>query len=208
MNRTFLLQGILAENADAARAHVWTFDRATVFGEIKNRLWRGGGSVPRDPIRHARDDDLILPIEPDDWRAAKLGRILKHLGLGFSGPPSEAELVDLCLQAEARAVALLARLEGPGAAKKDGVPFSGKSVLDLSRYVLRRMFEQLDASFALKPVEERERVAADIAQQLADLACDPIACLRRNGRIQRRSAGFESGEAAVPASLGISRTGR
>jgi hypothetical protein len=48
-------------------------------------------------------------------------------------------------------------------------PFQGDSVVDLARFVMRRMFEQLDESFALKPAEERERIAADIAKRIADL---------------------------------------
>lgn len=172
MGRSLLLDGILAEDADAARAHVWTFDHATVFGEMRRRFLPGTGSAPKNPIRHARRDGLIRPIEPNDWRAAKLSRILRHLDLRFDASPSEAELVELCLQAEARAVALLKRLQGRGNAKKGIEPFSGNSVVDLARFVMRRMFEQLDQSFALKPVEERERIATDIAQQLADLPAD------------------------------------
>lgn len=139
-------------------------------------------------MRHARDDDLILPIEAGDWQAAKLSRILRHLDLGFAASPSEAELVDLCLQAEARAVALLTRLEGAGRAKQGVEPFTGSSVLDLSRYVLRRMFEQLDASFTRKPAEERERIAADIAQRLAALPEDVRERIRRETGLANLSA--------------------
>jgi hypothetical protein len=169
MVKSVLLEGILAEEADAARAHVWTFDHATVFGQVQRRVTHGANAAPSDPIRHARDDDLILPIEPNDWRAAKLSRILRHFDLRFESPPTEAELVDLCLRAESRAVYLLARLEGPGRAKKSSEPFHGNSVLDLSRFVLRRMFEELDQSFTRKPIAERERIAEDIARRLATL---------------------------------------
>ncbi|MEA2755850.1 MAG: hypothetical protein QOJ54_2139 [Aliidongia sp.] len=169
MAKSLFLEGVLAEEADAARAHVWTFDHATVFGEVRRRVTNGANTAPIDPIRHARDDDLILPIEPNDWRAAKLSRILWHLDLRFESPPTEAELVDLCLRAETRAVDLLVRLEGPKNAKKGSEPFSGGSVLDLSRFVVRRMFEQLDESFTRKPIGERERIAEDIAQRLATL---------------------------------------
>lgn len=172
MSRSFLLDGILAEDADAVRAHVWTFDHATVLGEVRRRFLPGAGSAPMNPVRHARRDDLILPIEPNDWRAAKLSRILRHLDLRFDAAPSEAELVDLCLQAEGRSVALLKRLQGRGNLKKRIEPFQGDSVLDLARFVMRGMFEQLDESFALKPTEERERIAADIAKRLADLPGD------------------------------------
>ncbi len=169
MVKSVLLEGIIAEDADAARAHVWTFDHATVFGEVQRRVTKGANAAPTDPIRHARDDDLMLPIEPNDWRAAKLCRILSHFDLRFEAQPTEAELVDLCLRAEARAVDLLARLEGPGKAKNGSEPFRGGTVLDLSRFVVRRMFEQLDESFTRKPIAERERVAEDIARRLATL---------------------------------------
>lgn len=188
MSRSVFLDGILAEDAEAARAHVWTFDHASVVGEARRRVFRGEESAPIDPIRHARDDRLVLPIEPDDWRAAKLARILEHLNLKFSGAPSEAEVVDLCMQAETRAVALLVRLEGPGHAKKGVEPFAGGSVLELSRYVLRRMFEQLDASFASKPPAERERIASDIARRLADLPDDVRERIRREAGLANLSA--------------------
>lgn len=191
MPRSLLLEGILIEEAEAARAQVWAFDHATVSVEIGRRflqvadrasqklplighfagLPQGAFSkrVPSDPNRHARDDDLILPIGPVEWRAAKLGRILSHFNLGFRSIPSEAELLDLCLRAETHAVELLTRLEGPGHTKKGLQPFVGNSVLDLSRYVLRRMFDELDAGFSSKPAKEQERIAGDIAQRLADL---------------------------------------
>jgi hypothetical protein len=107
--RSLLLEGILAENPEAARAQVWTFDHATIAGEISRRVLRLAeqasqklplidplvGSLagsfsqcaPSDSIRHARDDDLILPIGPPDWPAAKLGRILKHFHLAFAAGP-------------------------------------------------------------------------------------------------------------------------
>ena len=98
MPRSLLLEGILAEEAEAARAQVWAFDHATVFGEMSRRFllvadraseklrliryFTGGVPVagvskhpPNNPSRHAREDNLILPIGPDEWRAAKLGRI-------------------------------------------------------------------------------------------------------------------------------------
>jgi hypothetical protein len=175
MPRSLLLEGILAEEAEAARAQVWAFDHATVFGEMSRRFllvadraseklqliryFTGGvpaagfsKHLPNNPSRHAREDNLILPIGPDEWRAAKL--------------------LDLCLRAEASAVILLTRLEGPGHAKKGSDPFVGDSALGLSRYVLRRMFDQLDAAFSSKPVQERERIAGEIAQRLADLPED------------------------------------
>lgn len=83
MVESILLAGILAEEADAARAHVWTFDHATVFGEIQRRVTNGSNALPTDPIRHACDDNLMLPTEPNDWRAAKLSRILRHFDLRF-----------------------------------------------------------------------------------------------------------------------------
>jgi len=188
MSRSLLLDGILAEDADAARAHVWTFDHAAVLGEARRRFLPGAGSAPKNAIRHARRDGLIRSIEPNDWRAAKLSRILRHLDLRFDASPSEAELVELCLQAEARAVALLKRLQGRGNPKKGIEPFAGDSVVDLARFVMRRMFEQLDQSFALKPIEERERIAADIAQRLAELPEDVRERIRSEAGLANLSA--------------------
>jgi hypothetical protein len=58
-------------------------------------------------------------------------------------------------------------LEGRGKRKNSAEPFVGDSIVDLSRFILRRMFEQLDEGFAHKPTEEKERIAANIAQRLA-----------------------------------------
>jgi len=60
-------------------------------------------------------------------------------------------------------------LASPHPTRKGADAFTGTSVTDLSRYVLRRMFVELDATFASKPPEEQERIAADLARQLADL---------------------------------------
>jgi len=226
--RSLLLEGILSEDPEAARAQVWAFDHATVVGEVGRGLGRlidaaqrklplvkpvaeiVSGQLsrlaPSDAVRHARDDNLILPIEPDHWRAAKLGRILRHFNLRFAAEPSEAELVDLCLEAEARAVALLTSahpirkgekdadawlVDGRGEVKR-GVhtadAFSGTSVTDLSRYVLRRMFVELDATFANKPPEEQERIAADLARQLAELPPDVRERVQREAGVSDLSA--------------------
>ncbi len=228
MPRSLLLEGILAENPEAARAQVWTFDHATVAREISRRVLRLAeqasqklplidplidplvGSLagsfsqyaPSDSIRHARDDDLILPIGPPDWPAAKLGRILKHFHLAFVEAPSEAELLDLCLEAETRAVALLTRLAASDRPKNGLLtrfirstrpkgkidPFQGGSVLDLSRYVLRRTFEELNDGFERKTPEEQERIAADIAHLLAELPTDLQQRIRRQAGLSDLSA--------------------
>jgi hypothetical protein len=204
---SLLLEGILSEVPEAARAQVWAFDHATVAGEVGRGLGRlidaaqrkvplvkpfaeiVSGELsrlaPSDAVRHARDDNLILPIEPDHWRAAKLGRILSHFNLRFAAEPSEAELFDLCLEAEARAVALLTSAHP---IRKGADAFTGTSVTDLSRYVLRRMFVELDATFASKPPEEQERIAADLARQLAELPQDVRERIQREAGVTDLSA--------------------
>jgi hypothetical protein len=208
--RSVLLEGVLAENAEAARAQVWSFDHATVIGEITRRLPRLAdqasrklpligplsrfisGAIPEcgsnDPIRHAREDDLIIPITPGDWRAAKLGRLLRHFDLRFASAPSDAELLDLCLEAEARAVTSLTRLAGPGRSKKGVAPFEGGTVLDLAQYVLRRVFRELDNGFAMKPRDEQERIATDIAKLLAELPPDLRERIRKEAGLADLSA--------------------
>ena len=92
MPRSLLLEGILSEDPKATRAQVWAFDHATVVGEVGRGLGRlidaaqrklplvkpfaeiVSGQLsrlaPSDAFRHARDDNLILPIEPDHCRSA------------------------------------------------------------------------------------------------------------------------------------------
>lgn len=220
MPSSLLLEGILSEDPEAARAQVWAFDHATVLGEVGRGLGRlidaahrklpivkpvaeivsGGLSqlAPADAVRHARDDGLILPIEADHWRAAKLGRILSHFNLRFAAEPSEAELFDLCLEAEARAVALLTSAHR---IRKGTDPFTGTSVADLSRYVLRRMFVELDATFTSKPPEEQEWIAADLARQLAELPQDV------RERIQREAGVTDLSAEALKRTGGIAAVG-
>jgi hypothetical protein len=219
--RSVLLEGILTENAEAARAQVWTFDHSTVLGEITKRVPRLADEAsrrvpliepltrflptsfseraPNDPFRHARDDNLILPITPTDWRAAKLGRLLGHFDLRFTSAPSEAALLDLCLEAEARAVALLTRLAGPGRSKKGVAPFEGGSVLDLAQYVLRRIFKELDQDFAMKPREEQEQIATDIARLLTELPPDLQERIRREAKLADLSAAALKKTGAIAA---------
>jgi hypothetical protein len=216
--RSLLLEGILSEDPEATRAQVWAFDHATVVGEVGRGLGRlldaaqrkrprvkpfaeivaGELSLlaPSDAVRHARDDNLILPIEPEHWRAAKLGRILNHFNLRFAAEPTEAELVDLCLEAEARAVALLASARP---IRKGAETFTGTSVTDLSRYVLRRMFVELDATFASKPPEEQERIAAALAQQLAELPPEVRERIQREAGVADLSAGALKRTGAIAA---------
>lgn len=169
MIRSKLLEGLQVEDAEAARGQVWAFDHATVLGEVNRRALRGQAEAPSDGIRHARDDGLVIPMDADGWRAAKLARMLKHLGIRFDAAPTGAALLDLCLEAEEKAVTLLARLQGPGKAGKGQTPFQGRDVTQLAQYVLRRLFEDLDAGFVKKPPEEQERIAADIAHALSEL---------------------------------------
>ena len=65
MSRSILLDGILSENADAARVHDWTFDHASVLAEAQWRIFRANEAAPKDPFRPARDDDLVLPCALD-----------------------------------------------------------------------------------------------------------------------------------------------
>jgi hypothetical protein len=128
-----------------------------------------GKSAPSNAFDHARDDNLILPIDDNGWRLAKLARILSHLDLAFSTTPSEAELVDLCLQAETKAIALLADLEKNRVAKNPADIFRGGTILDLSRHVLRRLFEQVSDDFEKKSAAEKDRIARELASLLAGL---------------------------------------
>ncbi len=176
------------EDAEAVRAQVWAFDHATVGGEVNRRLLRAQKEVPLDALRHARDDGLAIPMVQDDWRAAKLARMLKHFGLRFDGMPTSAELLDLCLEAEEKAVALLVQLQGPGKMAKGQAPFQGRDVGQLAQYVMRRLFEELDASFAKRPPEEQERIAADIARKLAELPDEVREQIRREAGVTDLSA--------------------
>lgn len=164
-----LLNGINVENAEAVRGQVWAYDHATVLSEVSRRVLRGQAEAPSDPIRHGRDDGLLIPLDADGWRAAKLARVLKHFALRFEAAPTRAELLDLCLEAEEKAVTLLAKLQGPGKAGKGHIPFQGRDVMQLAHYVLRRLFEDLDNGFGKKAPEEQERIAAEIARALSEL---------------------------------------
>lgn len=172
MIRSKLLEGLQVEDAEAARGQVWAFDHATVLGEISRRVSRRQAEAPTDAVRHARDDGLVIPMDADGWRAAKLARILNHLSIRFDASPSTEALLDLCLEAEEKAVTLLARLQGPGKVSKGQTPFQGRDVTQLAQYVLRRLFEDLDASFVKKTPEEQERIAASIAHALSELPDD------------------------------------
>ena len=125
-----------------------------------------------DAVRHARDDGLILPIEPDDWRAAKLARVLRHFGLSFTAEPSAEELLALCLEGEERAVTLLRRLQGLRKGGESQTAFDGDTVVQLAQYVLKRLFEELDNGFAKRPPDEQTRIADEIARKLAELPAD------------------------------------
>lgn len=210
MPHSALLDGVLAENAEAVRAQVWTFDHATVIGEIGRHIPRLtdqaarklpfveaarcfipamlSESAPSDPVRHARDDSLILPIAGADWRAAKLGRLFNHFDLRFRATPSEAELLDLSLEAETRAVGLLSRLAGTTRSKNGPTRFEGSTVTELARYVLCRMFEELSENFASKPPDEQERIAASIAKLLIDLPPEVQERIRQEAKLPDLSA--------------------
>ena len=172
MIRSKLLDGLRAENVEAVRGQVWAFDHATVLGEVNRRVLRSQTEMPSDPLRHARDDGLVIPMSADNWRAAKLARMLRHLSIRFDDAPTAAELLDLCLEAEEKAVSLLVQLQGPGKASKGQAPFQGRDVAQLAQYVMRRLFEELDAGFAKSSPAEQERIAAGILRALADLPKD------------------------------------
>ena len=199
MIRSRLLDGLRTEDAEAVRAQVWAFDHATVGGEVNRRVLRAQKEVPLDALRHARDDGLAIPMVQDDWRAAKLARMLKHFGLRFDGIPTSAEVLDLCLEAEEKAVALLVQLQGPGKMAKGQAPFQGRDVGQLAQYVMRRLFEELDAGFAKRPPEEQERIASDIARKLAELPEEVREQIRREAGVTDLSASALKRTGAIAA---------
>ena len=199
MIRSRLLDGLRGENAEAVRGQVWAFDHATVLGEVNRRVLRAAKAVPADAVRHAREDGLVIPLDDGGWRAAKLARIFRHLGIRFEYPPSAAELLDLCLEAEEKAVALLAKLQGPGKAGKGQVPFVGRDVLQLAQYVMRRLFDELDAGFAAKSAEEQERIATGILNTLAELPADVRERIRVEAGLAELSTGALRRTGAIAA---------
>ncbi len=108
----------------------------------------------------------------DDWRAAKLARLLDHFGLRFSSMPSASELLDLSVVLETKAVELLTRLEGNPRRKDWRDPFKGRTVADLAGHVLRRMFIEIEATLAKKSQPEREAFAVDLSRRLQTLPDD------------------------------------
>jgi hypothetical protein len=78
-------------------------------------------------------------------------------------------------------------------------PFEGGTAIDLTRYVLRRTFEELNDTFASKPREEQERVAADIARLLADLPADLQERIRRQAGLADLSAAALKRTGAIAA---------
>jgi hypothetical protein len=170
--RSLLLEGICAENPEAARAHVWLFDHATVVGEVGRWVMKTRKNAPNDSFAHARGDNLDWPMIEGDWRAAKLARLLNHFDLRLSRTPSAPELLDLSIVAEGKAVELLARLEGYPKRKDGKDPFKGRTVVDLAGYVLRRMFVEVEATLAKKSLAEREAFAVELSKRLQELPDD------------------------------------
>ena len=199
MQESVLLHGATAEGAEAARTQVWTFDRATVYQELRRVTVRDNTSPPADATRHAQDSGFVLPMGGGDWRAAKLCRILHHLELRFTETPSTEELRELCLKAEQRAVALLSRLEG-GKRKAGGEErFSGSTVADLTRYVVLRVFTQVDATFTRMAPAEKERAASEMARLLAEMPEDMRQRIRTESRLANLSADALSQTGAIAA---------
>ncbi|MGC8475712.1 MAG: hypothetical protein ACP5NP_05095 [Acetobacteraceae bacterium] len=206
MPESVLLRGASVEDAEAARTQVWTFDRATVYQELRRVTVDRNRPPPTDAIRHAQDSGFVLPMTRDDWRAAKLNRILYHLELRFSDVPTAEELRELCLKAEQRAVALLSRLEG-GKRKAAGEErFSGSTVMDLTRYVVLRVFRQVDATFARMPPQEKERAASEMARLLAEMPEDVRQRIRAESRLANLSADALSQTGAI-AAVGVALVG-
>ena len=183
MAESLLLRGICAEDSDAARAHVWMFDHASVYGEINRRFRRLAAEMPSDALEHARRDNLDWPMAALDWRAAKLARVLDHFDLRFTDHPSEPELLDVCLKAEAKAVTLLRRLEGEPRRKGGKEAFNGHTIADLSGFVLRRMFAEVEAELAKKSPAERAAFALDLSNRLDALPDDVKERIRRQAGI-------------------------
>lgn len=199
MIRSRLLDGLRDEAAEAVRGQVWAFDHATVLREVKRRVFRAAKEVPADPVRHAREDGLVIPMDDGRWRAAKLARVFRHLCIRFEHAPTAAELLDLCLEAEEKSVALLAKLQGPGKAGKGQAPFVGRDILQLAQYVIRRLFDELDAGFAAKTTEEQERIAAGILHTLADLPANVRERIRVEAGLAELSTGALRRTGAIAA---------
>lgn len=72
-------------------------------------------------------------------------------------------------------------------------------MVDLAQYVLRRIFKELDDSFASRPREEQEAIAADIAKLLIELPSDVQDRIREEAKLTELSAAALKKTGAIAA---------
>lgn len=187
MYHSTALHGLLSESPEAARAHVWLYDRANIYDSIYKLVARTSGSAPNDALEHARTDKFLLNPTDLDWTTAKICRVLQHYEVKWPGAISNGSIIPMFLDFEHKVLAAYQREYGPGNLKKGIAPFEGKTIDDMARYELNRVFRELGSKFDSKSAEERRKIAEQLYENLKDLPPDVQAKIRESTGIDRIS---------------------
>jgi hypothetical protein len=187
MRKSSFICGLAQEDGKAVEAQAVLWDDSTVW-EILWKLIKDKTSVDeafasfvaqRLPTLSLAQTSLMFALDhPLDPQAMKLCRLLDNIGESISAAPNAAVLHDLGSHIERNAIAKLRGVNERSIAdrlrraKRGG--FDGETTEDLVRHVILNLFAELEASFKDKPREERERLAAQIADALNALDEDTL----------------------------------
>ena len=141
MNPSYLVLGLSNEERASALHQVSLWDSVTVAAGLRRALFRG--LRRNEYARRLQGDfeialedgaqcasDFNLPLYP---QAMKLCRLLDHLGVPIAAPPTAASL----------------HVDGEKVERKAIAVVRVKSVDDLMRYALCRLFKGLDARLSM-----------------------------------------------------------
>lgn len=156
----------------------------TAFSDLARQFpWSGPGREEGEPVRFD---------QPLDLRLMKFTRLCDHLGLPLSAPPTRPAINEIGARIEEAMVAILRRVDERSLSDrlrwKARTGFSGATVLEATQYTLTRLFEQLARDFDAMSVEERKRVAEQIADAIERLDPETQAMVRDRLDIDRIGA--------------------
>jgi hypothetical protein len=153
------------------------------IGELARKTSDGLG------IRGSEDFVFIDPLDP---HLMKIARVCNHFGEMIAQEPGYAFLEHAALRVEKASIDLLLKSDERSIAdrlrRRPRQGFSGSSILDATRYILSKLFDQIQEQFESLSDEERRRAAEELVEAIDRLDPETQAQIRQRLDIDRLGA--------------------
>ena len=164
MEHSKLLIGILSETEGSLKQQLQLWESSSVWTTLERKAKSKLAPEIMERFNLDKDEKQIWASlkspQVADFQLMKLSRLSDVVGLPFPYKPSVVQLHDHALQIETKAIELL---------RKGDDEFSGSTIDDLGRHVIKNAFEELTNKFNEANSIEKEKIAARILESIDEL---------------------------------------